>query len=42
MDIGGIRIEDNIWIKKNKAENLSEYIIKEIPDIENIMNNKER
>ena len=38
MDFGGIRIEDNIWIKKNKAENLSDYIIKEIPDIENIMN----
>ena len=42
MDFGGIRIEDNIWIQKNKAENLSNDIIKEIPDIENVMNNKER
>ena len=42
MDFGGIRIEDNIWIQKNKAENLSNDIIKEIPDIENLMNNKER
>ena len=37
MDFGGIRIEDNIWIKKNKAENLSNYIIEEISDIENVM-----
>ncbi len=42
MDFGGIRIEDNVWIQKHKATNLSDYIIKEIPDIENIMNNKER
>ena len=38
MNFGGIRIEDNIWITKENSENLSDFIIKEIQDIENIMN----
>ena len=38
MNFGGIRIEDNIWITKENSENLSDLIIKEIQDIENIMN----
>ena len=38
LDFGGIRIEDNIFITNNKSENLSEFIIKEVDDIESIMN----
>ena len=38
MNFGGIRIEDNIWITKENSENLSDFIIKEIQDIENIKN----
>ena len=38
LDFGGIRIEDNILITDNKSENLSDFIIKEVDDIESIMN----
>ena len=38
LDFGGIRIEDNIFITKDKSENLSDFIIKEIDDIESLMN----
>lgn len=34
----GIRIEDNIWIKKDKSINLSSEIIKDVEDIEKYMN----
>ena len=37
LDFGGIRIEDNILITDNKSENLSDFIIKEVDDIESIM-----
>ena len=37
LDFGGIRIEDNILINKNGAENLSAFIPKNVSDIENIM-----
>jgi len=38
LDFGGIRIEDNILITDNQSENLSDFIIKEVDDIESIMN----
>ena len=38
MDFGGIRIEDNILITDSGSKDLSSFIIKEIPDIENIIN----
>ena len=38
LDFGGIRIEDNVLITNHKSENLSEFIIKEVDDIESIMN----
>ena len=38
LDFGGIRIEDNILIQDKKSENLSKFIIKEIDEIESIMN----
>ena len=38
LDFGGIRIEDNISITNDKSENLSDFIIKEVDDIESIMN----
>ncbi len=37
LDFGGIRIEDNILIT-DKSENLSDFIVKEIDDIESITN----
>jgi Xaa-Pro aminopeptidase len=37
LDFGGIRIEDNVLITNHKSENLSEFIIKEVDDIESIM-----
>ena len=38
LDFGGIRIEDNIYINDTDSENLSDFIPKEISDIETIMN----
>ncbi len=38
LDFGGIRIEDNIFINNQKSENLSDFIVKEIDEIESIMN----
>lgn len=38
LDFGGIRIEDNILITNQKSKNLSDFIIKEVNDIESIMN----
>ena len=38
LDFGGIRIEDNILITNNQSENLSDFIIKEVDDIESMMN----
>ena len=38
LDFGGIRIEDNILITNDKSENLSDFIIKEVDDIESMMN----
>ena len=38
LDFGGIRIEDNILITNHKSENLSDFIIKEVDDIESMMN----
>ena len=38
LDFGGIRIEDNILITNDQSENLSDFIIKEVDDIESIMN----
>ncbi len=38
LNFGGIRIEDNILITNSGSQNLSDFIIKEIADIENIMN----
>ena len=37
LDFGGIRIEDNIYINDTDSENLSDFIPKEISDIETIM-----
>ena len=37
MDFGGIRIEDNIHITGSGSENLSEFIPKDIEEIEKIM-----
>ena len=38
MDFGGIRIEDNILITDSGSKDLSSFIIKEISDIENTIN----
>ena len=39
LDFGGIRIEDNVLITNDKSENLSDFIIKEVNDIELMMKN---